>query len=52
MMDWLIVDTRAIHGIQKTLEDFDDRLWSLEEHLLGEKLEDGKVYVKRRYTDR
>lgn len=42
----------AIHSVERSLRDFDDRLWSLEEHLLGEELEDGKIYVKRRYPDR
>ena len=34
--------------MERTLQDFDDRLWSLEEHLMGETLSDGKVYVRRR----
>ena len=39
---------RKVHNVEKTLESFEDRLWDLEEHLMGERLEDGKVYVKRR----
>ena len=42
---------RSIHDIEKRLRDVDDRLWDVEEHLMGERLEDGKVYVKRRYHD-
>ncbi|KAL6717039.1 hypothetical protein ACLMJK_004953 [Lecanora helva] len=37
-----------LHTIDKTVQDFEDRLWDLEEHLMGERLEDGKIYVKRR----
>ncbi|KAL9130474.1 MAG: hypothetical protein Q9217_001346 [Psora testacea] len=32
----------------ETPRDFDNRLWGLEEHLMGERLEDGKIYVRRR----
>ena len=39
---------RKIHTIDKTVQDFEDRLWDLEEHLMGERLDDGKIYVKRR----
>ena len=34
--------------MDKTIQDFEDRLWDLEEHIMGERLDDGKVYVKRR----
>ena len=34
--------------MHKTISDFEDRLWDLEEHIMGERLEDGKIYVKRR----
>ncbi|KAL2051808.1 hypothetical protein ABVK25_007964 [Lepraria finkii] len=37
-----------LHTMDKTVQDFEDRLWDLEEHIMGERLEDGKVYVKRR----
>lgn len=37
-----------LHTMDKTIQDFEDRLWDLEEHLMGERLDDGKVYVKRR----
>ena len=40
--------SRKVHNVEKTLESFEDRLWDLEEHLMGERLEDGKIYVKRR----
>ena len=33
---------------EKRLHEFDDRLWELEENVLGERLEDGNVYVRRR----
>jgi len=41
-------DFRKLHTIDKTVQDFEDRLWDLEEHLMGERLVDGKIYVKRR----
>lgn len=34
--------------MDKTVQNFEDRLWDLEEHLMGERLDDGKIYVKRR----
>ena len=34
--------------MDKVIQEFEDRLWDLEEHLMGERLEDGKIYVKRR----
>ncbi len=34
--------------MDKTIQDFEDRLWDIEEHLMGERLEDGKIYIKRR----
>ena len=40
--------SRKVTHMEKTLESFEDRLWDLEEHLMGERLEDGKIYVKRR----
>ena len=39
---------RALRSIEKSLEDFDNRLWDLEEKILGEELSDGNVYVRRR----
>ncbi len=39
---------RKLHTMDKTIQDFEDRLWDLEEHIMGERLDDGKVYVKRR----
>ncbi|KAL8795334.1 MAG: hypothetical protein Q9195_002204 [Heterodermia aff. obscurata] len=42
---------QSTHDIEKRLRDVDDRLWDVEEHLMGERLEDGKVYVRRRYHD-
>lgn len=41
---------RKLHTMDKnkTIQDFNDRLWDLEEHIMGERLEDGKVYVRRR----
>ena len=39
---------RKLHTVDKTIQDFEDRLWDLEEHIMGERLDDGKVYVKRR----
>lgn len=34
--------------MDKTVQDFEDRRRDLEEHLMGERLEDGKIYIKRR----
>lgn len=34
--------------MDKTARKFEDRLWDLEEHLMGERLDDGRIYVKRR----
>ena len=42
------LSTRKLHDVQKTIESFEDRLWDLEEHVMGEKLDDGNVYVRRR----
>ena len=39
---------RKLHNMDKTIQDFEGRLWDLEEHIMGERLDDGKVYVKRR----
>ena len=41
-----------IHAVERQMRDIDDRLWDLEENLVGEKLSDGNVYVKRRVVDR
>lgn len=38
--------------MEKVLGDFEDRLWDLEEHIMGERLDDGEIYVKRRRKDR
>lgn len=35
-------------AVEKKLDDTADRLWDLEEHLMGERLSDGEVYVRRR----
>jgi len=32
--------------MDKTIQDFEDRLWDIEEHLMGARLEDGKIYIK------
>ncbi|KAL8927464.1 MAG: hypothetical protein Q9208_002269 [Pyrenodesmia sp. 3 TL-2023] len=34
--------------VQKRVQDLDGRIYALEEHFLGERLEDGTVHVKRR----
>ncbi len=39
---------RKLHTMDKTVQDYEDRLWDLEEHLMGERLDDGKIYIKRR----
>lgn len=39
---------RKLHTMDKSIQDLEDRLWDLEEHIMGERLDDGKVYVKRR----
>lgn len=56
---------RKLHTLDKTIQDFEDRLWDMyddlifdwkvdpltqcsEEHLMGERLDDGRIYVKRR----
>ena len=50
-MTWADSIRRSIHSLEKRLKDVDNRLWDVEEHLMGERLEDGEVYVKRRYHD-
>lgn len=35
-------------AVERNLHDLEDRLWDLEEHFMGETLEDGNVYVRRR----
>ncbi|KAL8672086.1 MAG: hypothetical protein Q9168_003446 [Polycauliona sp. 1 TL-2023] len=42
----------CVREVEKRVQDLDDRLYALEEHLLGEILDDGKVYVKRRYPSK
>ena len=37
-----------IHSIDRLVHDLEDRLWDLEEHLMGERHEDGNIYVRRR----
>ncbi|KAM0793978.1 hypothetical protein BDR22DRAFT_50505 [Usnea florida] len=37
-----------LHTMDKTIQDFEDRLWDIEEHLMGERLDDGNIYVRRR----
>ena len=34
--------------MEKDMQHLDDRFWDLEEHVMGERLEDGNVYVRRR----
>lgn len=48
----LTLSIRCVREVEKRLEDLDDRIYGLEEHFLGERLDDGKVYVKRRYPGR
>ncbi|KAL8775319.1 MAG: hypothetical protein Q9209_000326 [Squamulea sp. 1 TL-2023] len=38
----------CVREVDKRLQDLDDRVYALEEHFLGETLDDGKVYVERR----
>ncbi|KAL8782237.1 MAG: hypothetical protein Q9213_005567 [Squamulea squamosa] len=42
----------CVREVEKRLQDLDDRVYALEEHFLGETLDDGKVYVKRRYPSK
>ncbi|KAL9042017.1 MAG: hypothetical protein Q9214_003914 [Letrouitia sp. 1 TL-2023] len=42
----------SVRKIQQHLEDLDDRIYALEEHFLGERLSDGKIYVRRQYRER
>ncbi|KAI4230418.1 MAG: hypothetical protein L6R36_000047 [Xanthoria steineri] len=42
----------SVRQVERLVQDLDDRLYALEEHFLGETLEDGKVYVKRRYPSK
>lgn len=44
----LSLDVSKLHTMDKTVRKFEDRLWDLEEHLMGERLDDGRIYVKRR----
>lgn len=37
-----------LHHMDKTIQDFEDRLWDIEEHIMGERLDDGNIYVRRR----
>ncbi|CAF9924590.1 MAG: hypothetical protein ALECFALPRED_002794 [Alectoria fallacina] len=37
-----------LHTMDKSIQDFEDRLWDIEEHIMGERLDDGRIYVKRR----
>lgn len=39
-------------NVERLVQDLDDRIYALEEHFLGEVLDDGKVYVKRRYPNK
>ena len=39
---------QSLHHIEKQMKEFDDRLYGLEEAVLGETLSDGNVYVKRK----
>lgn len=43
---------QALHHMERQMRDFDDRLYALEESVLGETLSDGNVYVKRRKSDK
>lgn len=42
----------CVRKIQQHLEELDDRVYALEEHFLGERLDDGQVYVRRQYRER
>ncbi|KAL8690748.1 MAG: hypothetical protein Q9218_003869 [Villophora microphyllina] len=42
----------CVREVEKRIQELDDRIYTLEEHFLGETLDDGKVYVKRRYRSR
>ncbi len=44
--------SRCVRDVQKRVQDLDDRVYALEARFLGERLEDGKVYVRRRYPDK
>ncbi|KAL8717302.1 MAG: hypothetical protein Q9225_005434 [Loekoesia sp. 1 TL-2023] len=39
----------CIRQVEKRIEDLDEKIHAMEEHFLGEVLEDGKVHVERRY---
>lgn len=43
---------QTLHAMERQLRELDDRLYTLEEEVLGERLSDGEVYVKRRKSDR
>ncbi|KAI4250439.1 MAG: hypothetical protein L6R40_000037 [Gallowayella cf. fulva] len=42
----------CIRQVEKAIEDLDNRVYALEEHFLGERLDDGKIYVKRRFPSK
>ncbi|KAL9038519.1 MAG: hypothetical protein Q9180_003085 [Flavoplaca navasiana] len=42
----------CVRDVEKRVQDLDDRLFDLEEHLLVEKQDDKKVYVNRRYPSK
>lgn len=42
----------CVRKMQQHLEDLDDRIYALEERFLGERLDDGKIYVRRQYRER
>lgn len=42
----------GVRDVERRVQDLDDRLYALEEHFLEETLDDGKVYVKRRYPSK
>lgn len=37
-----------LRTMDKNIQDFEERLWDIEEHIMGERLDDGKIYVRRR----
>lgn len=43
---------RGVRDVERRVQDLNDRLYTLEEHFLGGILDDGKVYVKRRYPSK
>ncbi|KAL8854989.1 MAG: hypothetical protein Q9221_000185 [Calogaya cf. arnoldii] len=42
----------CVRDVERRVQDLDDRLYALEDHFLGETLDDGKLYMKRRYASK